>query len=462
MECVVCYEKNGASVCCAKCNVRVCVDCFQTYLLNSTLTPSCMSCKTTLSDDFVIRNTNRSWRRSKYKVYREQRLYDMEQARFPDTQVHAEVYQKARIMSAAAAEELRKEAELYKIAVAKIPSDVPFYGSDPSPQICLWTYESRIHVPTRIIKECRLPISSHGLWGWGGFNKVEAQKRHTQVVACISNGCSGFLNGDFSCGLCNVKVCRKCHESTTEGHECNKDTIESIKAIRAESRGCPKCSALISKIDGCDQMWCTQCQTTFSWRTGQVEAGHTHNPHYYEWMRANGGMPRAPGDVVQCAAYPTLHALTTALGMHQSGLEVDLFNKCKLGASSDQLLRAKLIDMHRNILHIEGSIRFNLNVTPPDNHVLRVQLLTKEITSDKMKSLLQKRDKAYRKDLAKSQIYQMTYAVAGDLFRKLIADKNFAEGCMELRNLLTYSNTCLDGVADMYDCIVKKYDIVAV
>ena len=182
-------------------------------------------------------------------------------------------------------------------------------------------------------------------------------------------------------------------------------------------------------------------------------------------MRANGGLPRAPGDV-ECAAYPTLHALTTALGPVAQGLpqmnDVGVWSQFKLIGTGDQLLAAKLLEMHRNILHVENIIRYYLNVTPPDNHVLRVQLLTKEITSDKMKSMLQKRDKAYRKDLAKSQVYQMTYAVAGDLFRKLMADKNVAEGCMALHNLLTYSNTCLDGVAEMYDCIVKKYDILAV
>ena len=48
-------------------------------------------------------------------------------------------------------------------------------------------------------------------------------------------------------------------------------------------------------------MWCTQCHTAFSWRTGEIETHVVHNPHYFQWMReqGSGAVPRAPGDVPQ-------------------------------------------------------------------------------------------------------------------------------------------------------------------
>jgi hypothetical protein len=41
-------------------------------------------------------------------------------------------------------------------------------------------------------------------------------------------------------------------------------------------------------VKNCDQLWCTQCRTAFSWRTGQVETGAVHNPHYWEYVRQHG------------------------------------------------------------------------------------------------------------------------------------------------------------------------------
>jgi hypothetical protein len=48
-------------------------------------------------------------------------------------------------------------------------------------------------------------------------------------------------------------------------------------------------------VKNCDQMWCIECKTAFSWSKGTVEVGIVHNPHYYQWMRQNGGMPRTDG-----------------------------------------------------------------------------------------------------------------------------------------------------------------------
>ena len=58
--------------------------------------------------------------------------------------------------------------------------------------------------------------------------------------------------------------------------------------MKKDTKPCPKCGQLIHKINGCDQMWCPGCKTPFSWRTGEIERGHVHNPEYYRWMRETG------------------------------------------------------------------------------------------------------------------------------------------------------------------------------
>lgn len=139
---------------------------------------------------------------------------------------------------------------------------------------------------------------------------------------CPAEGCRGFLSTSFNCGVCEAKVCEHCHEiigakgdtvrqvgvmeveivsaeAVPKRHICDADAVETAKMLAKETRPCPTCKTLISKIDGCDQMWCTQCQTAFSWKTGQKEAGRVHNPHYYEWLRRTKGaegVPREVGD----------------------------------------------------------------------------------------------------------------------------------------------------------------------
>lgn len=44
----------------------------------------------------------------------------------------------------------------------------------------------------------------------------------------------------------------------------------------------------LTVVKNCDQMWCIQCKTAFSWRTGNVETGVVHNPHYWEYVRTQG------------------------------------------------------------------------------------------------------------------------------------------------------------------------------
>jgi dolichol-phosphate mannosyltransferase len=95
-------------------------------------------------------------------------------------------------------------------------------------------------------------------------------------------------------------------------HTCDPGVKETVALIIKESKPCPKCGERISKIDGCDQMWCIDCHTAFSWATGQLVNGVVHNPHYYEFLRqqGNGVAPRNAGDF-RLLSRPALDALNS-------------------------------------------------------------------------------------------------------------------------------------------------------
>ena len=68
-------------------------------------------------------------------------------------------------------------------------------------------------------------------------------------------------------------------------HVCKTENVESAKLIKKDSRKCPSCATPIFRVQGCNQMFCTYCNTNFDWASGKKINGVIHNPHYFEYMR---------------------------------------------------------------------------------------------------------------------------------------------------------------------------------
>jgi hypothetical protein len=100
---------------------------------------------------------------------------------------------------------------------------------------------------------------------------------------CPLNMCLGIVKKG-KCNTCRKFICVKCREERTQGHECSKELLDTIRILRRDTKPCPRCKVPIHKIDGCDQMFCTKCKTPFSWRTLTIHTGIIHNPHYHEYI----------------------------------------------------------------------------------------------------------------------------------------------------------------------------------
>jgi hypothetical protein len=245
--------------------------------------------------------------------------------------------------------------------------------------------------------------------------------------------------------------CSNCHEVkgvNTHLHICKSENVETAKLLAKDTKPCPKCATPIFKIEGCNQMFCTQCQTPFSWKTGRVENGVIHNPHYFEWLRINGNEERNLLEV-------------------RCGREIDNdFISRIVSVSSLQVST-----ICRNIVHIRRVElpRYVINVVN-DNQDLRVNYLTQKITEEKFKSLLQKRnrEKTKRRDIA--NILNMYVDSSTDILyrylKKCKKDKvsgntvHFIEQkyLSELTCLITYTNSCFTDVSDLYKSVHYEID----
>lgn len=126
----------------------------------------------------------------------------------------------------------------------------------------------------------------------------DAAKAPAVVCPCVKGGCKGFTVQSpecpryAKCVVCDTFVCMACMCETPSPvsgahqlHVCNADDLASAEVVRKESKPCPKCGTRISKVSGCDQMFCVACQTAFSWTSGTIETGVIHNPEYFRLRR---------------------------------------------------------------------------------------------------------------------------------------------------------------------------------
>ena len=323
-----CNKSSKKPAVCAYCDGVACRTCLQTYLL-TVAEPVCPGCRAAWDSDYLASVTTATFRTGALKEHKEKVLIDREKARFPETMAEAEAYKVAKELCIPVEKRI---AELYTcitklpqlkklqdassayhkyIRIASGKSDSLRTRQEMS-SLVLTTSEEFKAARKPFLKQIgelrRSIVEATRIKGGYGIDRTavgsvgEPKHRREFIHKCPAADCEGFLNKEWRCGICNVLACKECHEIIGgAGHECNPDTVASVKALAKESKPCPKCAAAISKISGCDQMWCTQCQTAFSWHTGAIETVIIHNPHYFAWRRRHGAgagaVPRAPGDV---------------------------------------------------------------------------------------------------------------------------------------------------------------------
>ena len=387
MDCGICASENVAKsrmAVCPACDYASCVDCLRQYF-KELPEPACPSCSKVWTREFISLHLGGFY--NDYKKMREKLLLEREKMLLPETQAAAELEKQARLIET----ELDYDSKEYSNLMKRADELREQIREKKTRVITLRTGN-----PAAVMVDGPITLRT-------GKPAAVAVAGPKVVCHCPVDGCRGFVMSDeHKCGLCETTICKKCEMVAKPQHECKPEDIETIKAKKRETKPCPKCHTIIYKIDGCDQMWCTQCRTAFSWDTGREVHTRIHNPHFYEWQRqANGGVaPRVPGDEVLGCGQVTSRQLYDLLG--------------KRGGHFTYLE-----NLHRLVGHVNDAL-----IEPPetDNKQLRITYMLGDITEAYFARRVQQIDKKRQKDVELRQISEVLSTGANDIFRKIVAE----------------------------------------
>lgn len=384
--CDVCCDEKTSTFKCPYCEFMSCTMCNEKVIVGSINLPSCMACKKEFSSDFFYKKFSDSFIGKKYKTHREKILYDREKALLPATQPDVEkIHTKDKLESQIA--EIHEQEKRLKQKKREILDKM--YALD------------------------RMDTDQAG---------VKEKKAETFIGPCPVNDCRGFLSSAHKCGICGIKACSKCQEVDQDEHKCDPNTVETIAELAKTTRSCPNCRTKIFKVSGCDQMFCTLCKVAFCWRTGQIEKGVIHNPHYFEYMRNNGGIPRNPHEEV-CGGMPNIRFIDDPRIRYKK--MAPKFYKGNAFEYKDLYLQ----EIYRYVNHFRFVVIRGLptRVDNQCNQDLRIEFLMKKIDEDEFKAKLQRREKDRTKQLEKREILETYCNVVQDLFSQFVTTFNFEE-----------------------------------
>lgn len=350
-----------------------------------------------------------------WKKYREEMLYEREKNFFPATIPHVE----------------------YSIAKENLDAQIAALVQEKKRITKLIT---DLHQDSQNLKETIL------------------QSHKSTTRKCPRNKCTGFMcevknTKNLECGICHHTICRVCYEQVIlddENHVCDPDIIKNVEAIFAVAKPCPKCSFPTEKKEGCNQMWCVQCHTTWDWATGSVERGRIHNPHYYEYQRMvnNGVIPREEGDI-PCGGLPSSSALQNHLasipGLEKKDIDY-------------------VMDIYRAIVdyeHIERP-QYQVEEYSQNTHMdLRIQHLRKKLTKEEFQKKLVSQERKREKKKNISEVMDTLIEVTRDLFIKIMGTKKIpriTRIIMRFDTLREYTNKQLANISEEYTCVVPIID----
>jgi hypothetical protein len=268
------------------------------------------------------------------------------------------------------------------------------------------------------------------------------------LYKCFQENCHGFIMSDYTCGICSTVVCEKCLIKTDKDHQCNKDDIATAELLLNTTKPCPNCAVPIHKINGCQQMWCPSCKTAFNYRTGEIDQGVIHNPHYNEWIRNLKVVDLQ--NTQNCNRMVDLQHFRTHIHV--------AFRVNRI--ASDKLRRTSYISSNVN------NILTNLQTVNEDplkvNLDLRIQWINNTLPEDKYKNILYEREKEAKFIEEQRELLSTAVLVLNDLQHKVFnihdpTSESLTELLIEFDNASNEFHNAMNNLHKKYKKRYKSY-----
>lgn len=466
--CIEIYTKSKHfKIECFNCDFTACRKCIRYFVINSSNNQvNCMNCKTNWNDKYISKALLPAFFKTDYKKHSNKNSIEEQLALLPDTQPEVErIIERKKV--------IEKSNKIYK-TIESTRVYISDYKRNKLSEFRLEIrnenlkkiddkYKDELKKPrnermkkTHIVKmfyEDIYKIHDKAIIGFDTYiktmnedNKLYIEKTNQlnimrkeldelykiidkeQIInksiynrPCSNSTCNGMLKTDSNlCSICYHITCSKClqpYNKDIKDHTCNEDDIKTAKLLKQDTKYCPKCNFGITKISGCDVMFCTQCNTSFNWKTMEILTKNLHNPHYLEYLRKAGTTRERNNVINNCTANPTI-----------TDYDTRRFSNIRNFCETVVVFKPFRFIMHKGIVAIQYILHIGENATTIRNKInnyenlnrkARINLLLNKITRDTFDEIVSKNGYEIRILTQKEQIVLTVRDISTELIFNL-------------------------------------------
>ena len=459
-DCQICISTINKStrqlISCLSCNQSCCLSCVKEFFKTTSIEPSCMFCSVSLSKyDLVKMKIPKNYLEKEYKKIRGEILFNNDKSHYVESFKYVPEYKKLQQEINETYIEMNKcfdewssvspkDKEITREFIKEykdLTRVLHIEGGKETIEILdqlkiLCEYKPYIDYKIKLdtIDNSRNIITKKSDKMQKLRERIlqiqEKVKQEKLSLFCTSNECNGMLNTESKCVSCEKEYCKECNIELSEGHECNKNDVKSFEMIKRQTKSCPKCFVPIHKIQGCDQMFCTGCNTPFSWKTGEIfkTTRFFHNPHYFDHLD-NGGEN----------IFNTYNEYTPPITFRELQMRIEGSDKCIDKKESDLRVMRRV---YRELLDFID-IKLHNFTEERSKKIERVRFLSNEIDKQSYIQLLMKEDKKRELLYNVDKVYEMFYHKA---FKCIVEKSDIIELKIDMDLIINDCMECINNI----------------